>query len=557
VPKISDTSTPETLPRAYASRIAPEINGGKQMALEAMNSEWQLTLPLAFDWYWNGFLRDGKFRSDVAVAGPKSVFPKTKLVTSQKDLMLRAIVGQAASWTSNLKNRIRNAVMSCGIDDALRHQVLWINSMKAWLLPYREQLALLQSQSKKKSTLSGLSPGASRIMRKMVRNYLGRKRLPNPSFLPLQVNVNSAVLATAINSKSTWAQSWLRISTLERGKKIELPVMANPYADKYKGEIAQTYTLIKDHVGQWSMRKIQRREVQKWEAHKVDRLAIDLGLRNLLSTNYGDIYGAGFIDKLARYDKQLISLQKGLQAAGEYLLKNCRRYRVLVQRIRGFLKTEIQTSLKRLLDMRRPKVVVIERLLFAGQQGNLSRRMNRLMRRFGQQFFTKTLDELQAFYGFTVEEVDPAYTSQECNSCGFVHRGNRDGDRFKCLACGHVAHADVNAAKNHHGRSVLKSATQQRMIGKARWMKALVSWIAATQRSINETSPCLSRKYRAVGSSRAGLKVILSRKDSASRLNSAIKKQMHVCCSESSNSLSKGLMGLMELLTQAKPHSTI
>ena len=556
MPGILDKSKPVTLPRAYANRIAPELNAGKRMALEAMHSEWQRTLPLAFDWYWEGFLRHGKFRTDVTVSGPRSVFPETKLVTSQKDLMLRAVVGQAASWTSNLKNRLRNAVMNCGTDDALRHQVLWINSMKAWLLPYREQVALLQSQSKKKSALSSLSLEASRIMRRMVRNYLSRKRLPNPAFLSLQVNVNSAVLAPAIKSKSAWAQSWLRISTLERGKKVELPVMANPYADKYKGEIAQTYSLIKDQDGQWSMRKIQRREVQLWEAHKVDRLAIDLGLRNLLSTNYGDIYGAGFIHKLARYDKQLMALQKGLQGAGEYRLASCRRYRVLVQRIRGFLKTEIQTNLTRLLDMRRPKVVVIERLLFAGQQGNLSRRMNRLMRRFGQQFFTKTLDELQGFYGFTVEEVNPAYTSQECNSCGFVHRGNRDGDRFKCLSCGHVAHADVNAAKNHHGRSVLKSATQQRMIGKTRWMKALVSWIAATQRSMGKTSPCLSRQYRAVGSARMGLKVILRRTDSASRLSSSIKKQMKICCSVSSESLSEGLTVLANLLSKANPLST-
>ena len=44
--------------------------------------------------------------------------------------------------------------------------------------------------------------------------------------------------------------------------------------------------------------------------------------------------------------------------------------------------------------------------------------------------------------------VPPAYTSQTCSVCGHVHRDNRKGEVFRCLACGHADHADVNAAKN-------------------------------------------------------------------------------------------------------------
>lgn len=45
--------------------------------------------------------------------------------------------------------------------------------------------------------------------------------------------------------------------------------------------------------------------------------------------------------------------------------------------------------------------------------------------------------------GVEVQYIDPAYTSKECSRCGLI--ANRNGKVLKCQ-CGHVAHADVDAA---------------------------------------------------------------------------------------------------------------
>ena len=47
------------------------------------------------------------------------------------------------------------------------------------------------------------------------------------------------------------------------------------------------------------------------------------------------------------------------------------------------------------------------------------------------------------------EKVKPHFTSQRCSACGQVDRDSRESQAvFRCIACGFVGHADVNAAIN-------------------------------------------------------------------------------------------------------------
>ena len=58
-----------------------------------------------------------------------------------------------------------------------------------------------------------------------------------------------------------------------------------------------------------------------------------------------------------------------------------------------------------------------------------------------------------------IERVSPAYTSQTCNRCGHTAVENRKTQAaFKCTACGHVADADINAARNILARATADSA---------------------------------------------------------------------------------------------------
>lgn len=75
--------------------------------------------------------------------------------------------------------------------------------------------------------------------------------------------------------------------------------------------------------------------------------------------------------------------------------------------------------------------------------------LNRAILGKGWGGFLLALNQAARYYGATVVKVNPAFTSQTCNACRHIARDSRESQAsFRCVACGHQANADVNAAKN-------------------------------------------------------------------------------------------------------------
>ena len=81
----------------------------------------------------------------------------------------------------------------------------------------------------------------------------------------------------------------------------------------------------------------------------------------------------------------------------------------------------------------------------------------------------RLLKRLQEKAPGRVERIRPAYTSQICHACGHRAAENRESQAvFRCRACGHADHADVNAAKNiAAGRAVTARGALQPLGGAA------------------------------------------------------------------------------------------
>jgi putative transposase len=98
---------------------------------------------------------------------------------------------------------------------------------------------------------------------------------------------------------------------------------------------------------------------------------------------------------------------------------------------------------------RRPKPRLADDGTYEPNNAAAKSGLNKSILDAGWGIFLQILADKAESAGRAVIAVDPRHTSQRCAECGHVAAGNRTSQAvFKCLSCGHTAHADVNAAVN-------------------------------------------------------------------------------------------------------------
>ena len=112
------------------------------------------------------------------------------------------------------------------------------------------------------------------------------------------------------------------------------------------------------------------------------------------------------------------------------------------------------TDIARRFDVIRVENLPIKRMTRSakGTSGNPGRNvraksgLNREILRSGWGILVQRLEDKALG---RVQKINPTFTSQRCSACGHVDPESRESQaRFACTACGFVANADVNAARN-------------------------------------------------------------------------------------------------------------
>jgi len=194
-------------------------------------------------------------------------------------------------------------------------------------------------------------------------------------------------------------------------------------------------------------------------------VGIDMGVAHFAATSDGDHvpnprYLAATSERLAAAQRELAAKKRGSNRRKRGVARIARLHgKVRRQRLDHARKAAL--ALVREHDLivhedlniagmtRRPKPRAAEDGGFEPNGAAAKAGLNKSILDAGWGKFLLVLHGKAESAGRTVIAVDPRHTSRRCAECGHVAAGNRATQaEFRCQACGHQAHADVNAARN-------------------------------------------------------------------------------------------------------------
>lgn len=245
--------------------------------------------------------------------------------------------------------------------------------------------------------------------------------------IPMKLSEMTARLESPNPEGAVLGDFWLRVSSLKARKSIWLPLVGNPYV-QHANQVSKGISARKTKRGFWRFEAISKAPEQSVSVPEDHwpRIGVDVGLNVLAATSDGQIYGGHVKPKFDKLYKKIRDLRSNRQRQG--LKKNSPRLDSLESRLSGMVKTETGRVVNALITHHPDTVFVVEDLDLRGCHGQ---------KRFAYRALQTNLSRKAP-----TEKVNPAYTSQECPSCGYAHRGNRSGVHFKCRSCGRQSHAD-------------------------------------------------------------------------------------------------------------------
>lgn len=390
---------------------------------------------------WNYFFKNSRFNKFDSLTKVQTPLSARYLQTIRSQ-----VVGQLNSFVSNLQNSVRKMITKSSLLEEQKKILYTINKYKFWFSPsFTSEKGIFYSEENLK------------LSRKLFHQAL--KINKKPSFKRIQMILDSKVceIHQRQGKKAKAFDYWLRVSTLRKGKPVWIPLISNPYFDSKIGKLKAITQINLKKSGNLEFRLVK--DLPKEDYLSSDKsIGLDLGFRDgFIFDSEGGVFGAKFLAKMKKNTEEINRIRKVRNSLGEF--ENSPRLETLIRKSKSLIKNEINRIINRLVEVHRPKEIIIEDLHL--EQILATKSLKRLYNNYGKKVFLDKLESISKLKGIKITKVNPAYTSQECNSCGYVDKKNRDSDKFKCRSCGLKTHADTNGARTVKGRSSLPELSSE------------------------------------------------------------------------------------------------
>ena len=393
--------------------VHTDVNRGKLVRLENLHAEYISYVRICVQ-----TMLDNR-RLKLRLSEKQAFFPPSIILTSQIEKNARSHAIQVVStWA-----KARYAIKLKGLITKLK-RAGEIDSVQA------KALYTIGKYLKDQPSVGthGVNQTNIDLYWKLLDEKGGRKPVLSDS-APMMLTEMTSRLENPDPNGAVLADYWLQVSSLQPRKSIWLPIVGNPYVTD-PSQVSKGIMARKTKSGRWRFEAVEKQETVVLEPSDMPatapKLGVDVGLNVLAATSDGCLYGREFKPKFNRLYDTVKTLRSNRQRQG--LKDNSPRLDCLESKLSGMIKTETGRIANLLVNKHPDTIFVVEDLDLSGCRGQ---------KRFAYRALHKALSTKAP-----VEVVNPAYTSQECPSCGFVSRRNRRGTKFQCSSCGRKAHAD-------------------------------------------------------------------------------------------------------------------
>jgi putative transposase len=398
--------------------IAEEVNTGKVFKLDQLHLAYRSYVQSCID----QMIRDK--RISVLPSDRREYFPTSEILTSQilKNAQMHA-VQVVETWIKGIYGRkLRRQIRLQ--ENLTDHQRMELRCCGKYLVKKAGKL------------------GKGSITQEMVDLYWSWVWDPEVSGRPPEVSEDFPIWMSEMtcsfgpSEDASYFSWWLSASCLVPRKTVKIPLAFNPYLKDVEG-LAKT-VLAKKREGRWTFQFCEKgsEEEPNFDGSQ-GKVGVDVGLNSIAATSDGRIYGKRFKPGFDKLYQRVQSLRANRQR--QELKRDSRRLARLETKLSGMIKTATGMISNQLVKSFPDHTFVIEDLDLEGCRGQ---------KRFAYRALQHSLS-----HKAKIEEVNPAYSSQRCPSCGHVSRGNRDGIKFHCQHCGRKGHSDVVGGMNLLGRS--------------------------------------------------------------------------------------------------------
>ena len=386
-------------------------------------------------------------RNELKAAGHHA---STPLPVHASDLAVKDAFDTEVRYWAGIASEIHHRIASLQWTDEQKHYAYWLlfdehrfSHLILERAPINAKISLTVSE------------------RKQVQNYLRRRaRIEMKARPRVKIARSFSLDNTLYEVVRTRNGQGLRISTLEKGKRMFIPLLG-------EGEIRGNIRIVLDPES----RKVEVHVSSEVKATVNDSekvIAVDVGLTEVFVDDEGNHYGTEMGDTLKKASSRLNQKgkkrnklhaleKKNNQQGKKAKARNIRRRNLgqkksneLNRRAKITTTNQINRAINEVIEKREPKIIVTEKLDCRGKAKSkeTSRRVSYWHR--------STLKDRFEFKASAAscrrEQVNPAYTSQTCPQCGYLDKANRKGDEFQCQKCGHRGDADQIAAQNQKSR---------------------------------------------------------------------------------------------------------